>query len=260
MDLVDEENGVVLLFEFGHHRLEAFLEITPIARSGQQGAHVEREDRRAFQNVRHLLLDDTPGQSLGNRRLADARIADVERIVLGPAAENLNGPLDLMRPSDQGIDLAPLGLGVQIDAVGVQRLATLLDHLLALLFLGALDRSALFLAGHLSDSVANVVDGVQPGHLLLLQEVDRIGFALAEDGDQHVGARHFLATGVLDMDGRALQDALESGCRLCIADMRVDQIGELVIDVLREIGTHLLERNAAGAQNRDRILVLRQSH
>jgi hypothetical protein len=38
-----------------------------------------------------------------------------------------------------------------------------------------------------------------------------MALALGEDGDEHVGARHLLAARGLDMDDRALDNALETG-------------------------------------------------
>ena len=51
-------------------------------------------------------LDDAPGQALGDRRLADARIADEKRVVLLAAAENLDGAVDLGLAADQRVDPA----------------------------------------------------------------------------------------------------------------------------------------------------------
>jgi hypothetical protein len=43
--------------------------------------------------------------------------------------------------------------------------------------------------------VADVVDRVVTGHLLFLQEIGGMAFALGEDRDEHVGAGNFLAAG-----------------------------------------------------------------
>ena len=58
--------------------------------------------------------------------------------------------------------------------------------------------------------MGDVVDHVDAGDVLLLQVVNRLAFPLAEDGDQHVAARDFLAARGLSMENRALQDALEA--------------------------------------------------
>jgi hypothetical protein len=64
--------------------------------------------------------------------------------------------------------------------------------------------------------VADVVDRVVAGHVLLLQEIGGVALALGEDRDQHVGAGHLLAAGRLHVDHRALDHALEAGGRLGI--------------------------------------------
>src|SRR3546814_9327596 len=81
-------------------------------------------------------LDDLAGQPFGDGRLADARIADIERIVLRAAAEDLDGALHLLAATDQRIDLSVAGLLVQIHAELLERAFALLLRLrLHLLFL-----------------------------------------------------------------------------------------------------------------------------
>src|SRR5690606_31094754 len=101
--------------------------------------------------------------------LADAGIADIERVVLGAAAEDLDRPVDLGLAADQRIDLPGLRLLVQIDAIGVQRLLRLVGARLAvlgpgaggagtllLLAGGAAHRAPLAAAGRLGDAVADI--------------------------------------------------------------------------------------------------------
>ena len=109
------------------HGLQPLLEVAAIARAGQQRAHVERVDHRLLQHLGHLALDDLARQALGDRRLADAGLADIERVVLGAAAQHLDGALDLVLAADQRIDPALAGLLVEVDAIGGQRLVALLD-------------------------------------------------------------------------------------------------------------------------------------
>src|ERR1700686_2204845 len=63
----------------------------------------------------------------------------------------------------------------------------------------------------LGDAVADVIDRVVAGHVLLLQEIGGVALALGEDRDQHIGAGHFLAARGLHVNDRALDDALEAG-------------------------------------------------
>ena len=66
----------------------------------------KRIDRGIEQHLGHLILHDHAREALGDRGLADAGLADVERIVLAPPAEDLDGALDLELAADQRIDLA----------------------------------------------------------------------------------------------------------------------------------------------------------
>ena len=82
-----------------------------------------------------------------------------------------------------------------------------------LLFLGALGVARLGRRVALADAVADVADRIEPAHVLLLQEIDGIAFALGEQRDEHVGAGHFVAARRLDVEDRALDDALEAAGR-----------------------------------------------
>ena len=70
--------------------------------------------------------------------------------------------------------------------------------------------AALRAAGHFGDAVCDVVHDVYAGDVLLLEEVDRLALLLGEDRDEHVCARHFFPARGLDVEYRALKDALKS--------------------------------------------------
>ena len=106
VDLVDEQHRARRRLELGEHGLEPLFEIAAIARAGEERAHIEREDRGVLQHFRDFALHDAAREAFGDRGLADARIADIERIVLLAAAEDLDRAVDLMLAADQRIDLA----------------------------------------------------------------------------------------------------------------------------------------------------------
>ena len=200
MDLVDEHDRARIGLDLLDDLLEALLEIAAIARAGEQRAHIEREHRRILENVRHLAVDDAAGQAFGDRGLADAGVADEQRIVLLAAAQHLDAAVDLAPPADQRIDLAFLRFLVEVNAVSFERIAFFLwlvaiAALRVALLVAASHRARLRHAGPLGNAVADVVDRVVTGHVLLLQEVGGVALALGEDRDQHVGAGHLLATG-----------------------------------------------------------------
>ena len=208
-------------------------------------------------HLRHVALDDALGQALGDRRLADARIADIERVVLGAPAQDLDGALDLRFAADQRVDLPRHRLLVQVDAVVRQRVliapARLLLALLLLVRLrlaaGALHRALRRAAGRLGDAVADEVHRIQPRHVLQLQEIHRVAFALGEQRHQHIRAGHLVAAGGLDMDRGALDHALEAGGRLRVAGAVGRQAGQILVQELRQIAAQLVEIHAAGAQH-----------
>jgi hypothetical protein len=62
----------------------------------------------------HVALDDLLGQAFGDCRLADAGIADIERVVLGPAAQDLDGAVDLMSRPISGSILPVLAFSLRL--------------------------------------------------------------------------------------------------------------------------------------------------
>ena len=54
-------------------------------------------------------VDDRLGEALDDRGLADAGLADQHRVVLGAAAEDLDGLLDLVDAADHRVELAVRG-------------------------------------------------------------------------------------------------------------------------------------------------------
>ena len=108
VDLVDEEDRHRPLRERADDRLEALLEVAAEARAREERAGVEREDLRALQQVRDVLAEQPRREPFGQRRLADAGVADEDRVVLPPAAQDLHRALQLVGAADQRIELAGL--------------------------------------------------------------------------------------------------------------------------------------------------------
>ena len=126
VDLVDEEDRVGIVDELLQHRLQALLEVAAILGAGEQRAHVERVHLALGEDLGHLALDDAPRQAFGDRGLADARLADQQRVVLAAAAQRLDDALELPVAADQRVDLADERLRVQVQRVALERTARLL--------------------------------------------------------------------------------------------------------------------------------------
>src|SRR6185503_9998679 len=107
------------LLETIEHMFDALFEITAIPGSGDQRTQIQCVDLRRLQHLRHMALLNPQREAFGQRRLADARLADQQRVVFPATAEYLNHALDLERTSDQRIDLPLRGAG---DEIGRERL------------------------------------------------------------------------------------------------------------------------------------------
>ena len=116
MQLVDEQDRVVGAAQLLDDLLEPLLELAAVLGAGDERADVERQDALVQQRLGDVAADDAMGQALGDGRLADAGLADERRVVLGPAAEDLDDPLDLLLAADDRIELAQAGGLGEVDA------------------------------------------------------------------------------------------------------------------------------------------------
>ena len=110
-----------------HHGLEALLEVAAVPRAREQRAHVERVDR----GVLAATSGTSPStiaqrEALGDRGLADARLADESGLFLRRRHSTWIVRSSSRLAADQRIDAAALGLLVEVDAVGRERVQRLL--------------------------------------------------------------------------------------------------------------------------------------
>ena len=109
VDLVDEEQDVAAGLDLLEHLLQALLEVTPVARTGDEGAEVERVQLLVGERVGDVVVDDLLGETLDDRGLADAGFTDQHRVVLGAAREDLHHAFEFAGASDHGVELALAG-------------------------------------------------------------------------------------------------------------------------------------------------------
>ena len=125
--LVDEQDDAAICRgDFVEDCLEALLELAAIFGTGNQRAHVERHQLLVLQGLRHVTIDDAQRQTFGNRRLADAGLADEDRVVLGAARQNLDRAADLVIAANDRIELARARVGGQIAGIFLQSVIALL--------------------------------------------------------------------------------------------------------------------------------------
>ncbi len=249
VDLVDEQHRVGHLLQCRQHALQALLEVATVLGTSHQCAQVERVDHRVGQHVGHRAFDDAAGQALGDGRLAYARLTDVQRIVLAAAAEDLDGALDLVGTADQGVDATCPGLVVEVAGEFGQRipLGLALPAFHAALALRGRRRLLAFIA-QLGDAMGQVIDHIQPGHILLVEVIDGVGVLFAEDGDQHIGAGDLLLARGLHVVHGPLQHTLEAQRRLGVAAIVFRQAGHGGLDGLLQLLAQAVGIGTTGLQ------------
>ena len=127
VELVDEEqNASLAIFDFIQNSLQPLLELAPELGAGDQGAHIQGEDRFVLESLGHVPPEDPLGQSLGDGGLSHARLADQDGIVFGFSGQDPDHVSDLLVPADHRIQLLLPGLGHQVEAVFVQSVVGLL--------------------------------------------------------------------------------------------------------------------------------------
>ena len=67
--------------------------------------------RLRLQGLGDVPVHDPVGDPLGDGRLADARLADQHRVVLGPPRQDLQHAADLLVPADHRVQSSPVGRG-----------------------------------------------------------------------------------------------------------------------------------------------------
>ncbi len=157
-------------------------------------------------------------QPLDQRGLADAGIADVDRVVLAPPLEHVERALDLRLAADQRVDAAGAGERGQVLGEGGERVAAPRSGLavLAVLAIARGERPPVARRGagaagraELRDPVGEVADDVEPAHPLLVEELHGVALRLEEHRHQEVAAGDLGAAGAVRVGAGAGERALE---------------------------------------------------
>ena len=122
VQLVDEQHDPALGgHDLGQRGLHPLLELAAELGAGQHAGEVQRHDAGAVQGLRDVVLRDTQREALDDRGLADAGLADQHGVVLAPPGEDLDGLLDLVEPTDHGVDAPGRRVGGQVTPELVER-------------------------------------------------------------------------------------------------------------------------------------------
>ena len=130
VQFVDEEHDLAVgVGDFLQHRLQALFELAAVLRAGDQRAHVEADDALVLEAFRHVAAHDALGEALDDGGLADAGLADEDRVVLRAAREHLDDAADLLVAADDRVELAGAGEFREVAAVPLERLVLALGVL-----------------------------------------------------------------------------------------------------------------------------------
>jgi len=84
VQFVNEQDDVLRTAHFVHDGFDAFFELAAVFRPGDHHRQVEHDDSAVVQDFRHVVRNDHLRQPFDDGRLADARFAKENRIVLLP--------------------------------------------------------------------------------------------------------------------------------------------------------------------------------
>ena len=128
MQFVDEQNDLTFLFrKIAQHSLEALFEFTAELRTCNQGAHIKRQNSLATQTLGNLVVNDALCKPFNYCCLADAGLADKDRVILGATLQYLDRATNLIVSPDDRVKLALLGSLSQVDCIFLERLPCILS-------------------------------------------------------------------------------------------------------------------------------------
>ena len=107
MQLVNEGDDLpVRAGDLGQDRLEAFLELAAILRTGNHRRHVEGHQALVAQGLRDVARDDALGEAFDDGGLTDAGFTDQDGVVLRTPGQDLDDATNLVVAPNDRIELA----------------------------------------------------------------------------------------------------------------------------------------------------------
>ena len=117
MHLIDKQNDIAVRDDFRDHALDPLFKLSSVLGAGHHTGQVHGQKPFIPDCRGHIAVHDPLREAFHDRSLSDAGFTDQAGIVLGPSAQDLNDPADLVLSSDHGIQSALSGKPGQIPAV-----------------------------------------------------------------------------------------------------------------------------------------------
>ena len=123
MKLVDEEDNLaVRLGHLFYHALQAVLKLAAVLCACYQGGHIKLNKLFVAQGAWNVARNNALCQAFYDCGLTNTRLADKNRVVLGTAAQNLNGATNLFDAANNWIKLSLTSKVGHVTAVLLQSL------------------------------------------------------------------------------------------------------------------------------------------
>ena len=106
VELVNEDDGVLVLHQFLHDGLEALFKLSAVFCAGDDEGKIERKNALVGEERRDVAIGDALRETFDDGGLADSGLANEHGIILRAAAENLNDALEFAFAADERIELA----------------------------------------------------------------------------------------------------------------------------------------------------------
>jgi hypothetical protein len=118
---VDEEDHILHLADLVHDRLDALFELAAVFGARDHQREVQGDDTLFAEDFRHVAIGDFLGEALDDGGLANARFADEDRVVFGPAAKDLDDAFDFGFAADYRIQPTFAGIRAKRRGPGLNR-------------------------------------------------------------------------------------------------------------------------------------------
>jgi len=243
VDLVDEQDDVAAGADLLEDLLQPLLEVTAVAAAGDQRAEVEGVELLVLEGLGHLALDDVLGQTLDHGGLADAGLADEDRVVLGAAGQHLHDPLDLLLATDDRVELALAGSLGQVSAELVEHQRACGSALL--LHTGSGTGAGAFLALVAGDELDDLLPNAVEVGTQLDEHLRCDALALADEAEQDVLGADVVVAELKRLAQAQLEDLLRPRREGDVAGGRLLALADDLLNLLAD----RLQRDAEALQS-----------
>ncbi len=114
MEFVDEDDHVARQPDFFHDFFHSLFKFTAIFCPCYHRRKIECYNPFIDKDLRHLVVNNPLGQTLGDGRFSDPGFSNQYRVILRPAAQHLNDSFNLISPADDGVKLPFSGHNRQV--------------------------------------------------------------------------------------------------------------------------------------------------